>query len=101
LAAHLKGFRGTLQVDGYAAFERLTEDGRVRLAACWAHTRRKFCELTDATGSPITTEALARIAALYRVEAEIRGRCADARKADARHTRARSSRRLSRGSNAS
>jgi len=81
-ATHLEGFRGTLQVDGYAGFERLTENGRVRLAACWAHTRRKFYEIAEATGSPIATEALARIAALYRIEADIRGRSADARKAE-------------------
>jgi transposase len=81
-AAHLEGFRGTLQVDGYAGFERLTENGRVELAACWAHTRRKFYEIAEATGSPIATEALARIAALYRIEADIRGRSADARKAE-------------------
>jgi transposase len=81
-AAHLAGFRGILQVDGYAGFERLTEDGRIELAACWAHTRRKFYELAEATGSPIATEALARIAALYRIEAEIRGHSADVRKAE-------------------
>jgi len=79
---HLAAFRGTLQVDGYAGFERLTEDGRIRLAACWAHTRRKFYDLAEATGSPVATEALARIAALYRIEADIRGRCADERKAE-------------------
>jgi transposase len=81
-AAHLTGFRGILQVDGYAGFERLTEDGRIELAACWAHTRRKFYEIAEATGSPIATEALARIATLYRIEAEIRGRSADARKTE-------------------
>jgi transposase len=87
-AAHLERFRGTLQVDGYGGFERLTESGRVTLAACWAHTRRKFYELADATGSPIATEALARIAALYQIEADIRGRRADDRKA-ARQARSR------------
>jgi transposase len=81
-AAHLKDFRGTLQVDGYADFERLTEGGRIRLAACWAHTRRKFYEIAEATGSPIATEALARIAALYQIEADIRGLSTDERKAE-------------------
>ena len=41
-AAHLEAFRGVLQVDGYAGFERLTVGGDIVLAACWAHTRRKF-----------------------------------------------------------
>lgn len=37
-----------------------------RLAACWAHTRRKFHELHQA-GSLIATEALARIRDLYEI----------------------------------
>jgi hypothetical protein len=36
-AAHLAGFRGILQVDGYAGYRALAETGRVRLAFCWAH----------------------------------------------------------------
>lgn len=87
-AAHLDRFRGTLQVDGYAGFERLADSGRVTLAACWAHTRRKFYELAEATGSPIAIEALARIATLYKIEALIRGQSADARRA-ARQARSR------------
>ena len=41
LVAHLERFKGTLQVDGYPGFEQLIPAGVV-LAACWAHTRRKF-----------------------------------------------------------
>ena len=33
-ASHLEGFRGVLQVDGYAGFERLTAGGDIVLAAC-------------------------------------------------------------------
>jgi len=47
-AAHLGGFCGILQVDGYAGFERLTADGNIALAACWAHARRKFYDLHEA-----------------------------------------------------
>jgi transposase len=72
-AAHLEDFRGILHVDGYAGFEKLTGDGDIVLAACWAHTRRKFYEVAEATGSPIAAEALRRIGALYAVEAEARG----------------------------
>ena len=71
-AAHLATFSGILQVDGYAGFEALTADGRIVLAACWSHARRKFYELHEA-GSPVATEALERIAALYRIESRIRG----------------------------
>lgn len=80
-AAHLEQFRGILQVDGYAGFERLTSDGRISLAACWAHARRKFFEVSEATGSPIAAEALHRIAELYAVERTILGRTADERRA--------------------
>ena len=71
-AEHLTGFRGILQVDGYAGFEQLAANGTVTLAACWSHARRKFYELHKA-GSPVASEALARIAALYKIEADIRG----------------------------
>jgi transposase len=36
-AAHLHGFRGILQVDGYAGYKALAERGEVRLAFCWSH----------------------------------------------------------------
>ena len=68
-----------LQVDGYAGFERLTLPGDIVLAACWAHARRKFSDLHEATGSPIAAEALRRIAELYAIEGSIRGRTAEER----------------------
>ena len=89
-ATHLQDFRGVLQVDGYAGFERLTLPGDIVLAACWAHARRKFYDLHEATGSPIAAEALRRIAELYAIEGSIRGRTADAR----RHLRNTSARPL-------
>jgi transposase len=79
-AAHLEGFRGVLQVDGYAGFERLTATGDIVLAACWAHTRRKFYDVHEATGSPIAAEALRRIAELYAIEASIQGCAAEQRR---------------------
>src|SRR3954465_5610089 len=39
-AAHLAGFTGVLQVDGYGGFRRVLENrppGAIRLAFCWAH----------------------------------------------------------------
>ena len=79
-ASHLEAFHGVLQVDGYAGFERLTERGEIALAACWAHTRRKFFDVHEATGSPIADEALRRIAELYVIERSIRGRAAEERR---------------------
>ena len=37
------------------------------LAFCWAHLRRRFYERAVAEASPIASEALQRIAALYRI----------------------------------
>ena len=71
-------FKGVVQVDGYPGFERLTDRGDIELAACWAHARRKFYEVHQATGSPIAAEALRRIAELYAIEAAIRGQTAEA-----------------------
>jgi len=85
---HLNGFRGTLQADGYAGFNRVYEKGGVQEAACWAHVRRKFYDLHQAHASPLAAEAMARIAQLYGIETEIRGRSPGER-LDVRQTRAR------------
>jgi hypothetical protein len=52
---------------------------RILHAACWAHARRKFFDVFEATKSPIAEEALRRIGELYRIEAEISGRAAEVR----------------------
>src|SRR3954467_14127365 len=83
-AAHLADFQGILQVDGYSGFKSLLENrpaGAIRLAFCWAHCRRRFYEIHQATGSPLAEEALRRIGELYKVETEIRGRPAEGRRA--------------------
>jgi len=83
-AAHLAEFEGILQVDGYGGFKSLLENrppGAIRLAFCWAHCRRRFYEIHQATGSPLAEEALRRIGELYRIETEIRGRPAEERRA--------------------
>jgi transposase len=83
-AAHLAGFTGILQVDGYGGFKRLLENrfpGAIRLAFCWAHCRRRFYEIRQATGSPLAEEALRRIGGLYAIEVEIRGHPAEERRA--------------------
>src|SRR3954463_14021269 len=83
-AAHLAGFQGILQVDGYSGFKGLLAGrppDQIKLAFCWAHCRRRFYEIHQATGSPLADEALRRIGELYAVEAEIRGRPAEERRA--------------------
>jgi transposase len=76
---HLKNFRGGLQADAYAGFHHLYGDGAIYEVACWAHARRKFHEIHVIHASPTTTEALARIGALYAIEEEVRGKPADLR----------------------
>src|SRR3954452_11142099 len=81
-AAHLAGFQGILQVDGYSGFKGLLagrSPDQIRLAFCWAHCRRRFYEIHQATGSPLAEEALRQIRELYAIEAEIRGQPAEDR----------------------
>jgi transposase len=87
---HLKDFHGTLQADAFAGFNALYEDSERGIveAACWAHVRRKFYDLHQAHASPIATEAVQRIGALYAIESEIRGRAPDLRR-EVRQSRAR------------
>jgi transposase len=77
----LNGFSGTLQVDGYAGYNRLLKraDDNVTLAYCWAHARRKLHEVAQSGTAPIAEEGLKQIAALYRIEKDIRGLSAEAR----------------------
>ena len=89
-AAHLRQFKGILQVDGYAGFDQLTARGDIILAACWAHARRKFYDVHQATASPIAGEVLRRIGELYAIEQDIRHQSAQQRQ----HVRALKSRSL-------
>jgi len=82
-AALLKGYTGVLQTDGYTVYGKLADPkragGPLRQAFCWAHWRRQWFDLAKSQPAPIAAEALERIAALYRIEAEIRGGSADDR----------------------
>ena len=69
----MAGFIGT-RIDGYAGYRKLADRGDVRLAFCWSHVRRGFYELAVSGPSPIASEALERIAGLYAIEKEMRGR---------------------------
>ena len=77
--ALLGGYRGILQCDGYAAYKKFggskSADPAVTLAFCWSHVRRGFYDLAKAK-APIAIEALKRIAALYEIEARVRGKSA-------------------------
>jgi len=66
----LKDWAGTLVVDAYSGYNAaLALDGR-STAYCLAHARRKFDELVKANASAVATQAIQRIAWLYRIEAD-------------------------------
>jgi transposase len=77
---HLAAFKGVLHADGYAGFNAIFERGDVAEAACWAHVRRKFFDVYEASKAPLAREALDRIAALYGIEDLARGQPPDERR---------------------
>ena len=79
-AAFLDGWQGHLMVDDYGGYKQLFTKGITELG-CWAHARRKFFDLHAANGSPIAADALSRIAKLYAIEEQVRGRAPEEREA--------------------
>ena len=80
---HLGGYRGILQVDGYAAYNRLARkdggnDGPL-LAGCWAHSRRRFYELHTTGASEVATTTIKMMTELWALEATVRGQNPEAR----------------------
>jgi len=71
--AHLRHFHGILQADAYSGFAPPYEGGQIVEAACWAHARRKFYDVYMVDRSPVATEAMQWIGALYAIERDIRG----------------------------
>jgi transposase len=68
----LSGFPGTLQCDGFGAYDKIGGQGMC-VAGCWAHVRRGFVDAVKAAGrDPVALAVVARINALYRVEREAR-----------------------------
>ena len=79
---HVRNFlhewKGHLMVDDYAGYKALFANGVTELG-CLAHARRKFFDLNAGEANPIAQEALARIAALYAIEAQGRDLASEAR----------------------
>ncbi len=77
VARHLDDYRGILQVDGYAAYNRLARSDRgndaVMLAGCWSHVRRKFYELHINDSARLATTTIERMTRLWAVEETVRG----------------------------
>src|SRR5690554_743824 len=85
VARHLDGYRGILQVDGYAAYNRLGKasgaNDAMTLAGCWAHARRKFFDLHASDGSPFAGAMVTVMAPLWVIENDLRGHAPDLRAA--------------------
>ncbi len=77
----LGGYCGILQCDGYGAYKSLAKPGAgpAVIAYCWSHVRRGLYDLARTGAAPVATEALQRIAALYAIEAEVRGKAPEVR----------------------
>ena len=69
----LASFKGYLQADAYAGYDKLYQSGHVTEVACWAHFRRKIFDIHKPRPTTLTADILKRIAALYAIEAEVRG----------------------------
>ena len=75
----LAGFAGrTLMADGHPVYDTLADPKKTAetwaIAYCWTHWRRRFVKFGQDTASPICEEMIRRIASLYAIEKEIRGR---------------------------
>ncbi len=79
-AKHLAGFSGILQVDGYGAYEDLAECGDVALAFLLEPCAAAILRYPGEDAGTDRHRALVRIAALYAIEADIRGRSVDERR---------------------
>ncbi len=68
----LRGFRGTLVVDGFAVYPIVAElEKNIQIAHCWAHADRKFKDAKDPPKAVAEIRSL--IAKLYKIEREIDG----------------------------
>ena len=77
----LKGWSGTLVSDGYGVYDQVLKQQTRVGAACFAHARRKFDELVKDNLSPVGTQAIQRMAALWQIERQVKGLSPDDRQA--------------------
>lgn len=70
----LEEFKGVLLTDGYQVYHKLAKERAddLKVAGCWAHTKRRFAELQKSAvkgqSSTISAEAVRRIAAIYHAD---------------------------------
>ncbi|MCD1637025.1 IS66 family transposase, partial [Martelella mediterranea] len=79
----LEGFSGHLHVDGYAGYNRLTEEDRpegpVGLIYCWTHVRRRFERVIEKDGSRAAEAIKEMIDNLNNIENKFKGQSPTAR----------------------
>tara|TARA_Y100000389_G_C17470860_1_gene530596 strand:+ start:443 stop:1420 length:978 start_codon:yes stop_codon:yes gene_type:complete len=70
--SHLESFKGILHADAYSGYDKLYKENEITESACWAHTRRKFYEVTVANDKAnIANEILIRIGEIHKIEQRI------------------------------
>ena len=67
----LEDFQGTLQTDGYSAYDRFEQQEGLLLVACMAHIRRKFDQALD-NDRQRASHVLKQIGLLYQIEERAR-----------------------------
>lgn len=77
--SHLENFKGIFHADAYSGYNKLYGEDIIE-SACWAHTRRKFYEVTVTNDKAnIANEILIRIGEIYKIEEEARNKKPDKR----------------------
>lgn len=80
---HLAGFKGIVQADAFAGYDRLFDSGEIIEAGCWAHARRKFYDVhmqQHQQPGTLAHQALLNIARVFAIEADIQGQLPDERR---------------------
>ena len=76
---HLKDFTGVFHADSYSGYNNVyigggNKEAKITEAACWAHTRRKFYEVTVTNpNANIAMQSLEEIGRIYEIEEAISG----------------------------
>jgi len=77
----LGSYQGILQVDAWQAYDQFGKEEGANAGTlqsyCWAHLRRGFIDA--GSDAPVAQDALQRIAEIYAIEKDIRGRSAEER----------------------
>lgn len=65
----LGAYKGSVQCDGYDAYDQFEKNDNITVYGCWAHARRKFVDALNESNR-LATEALCFIRKIYKVESD-------------------------------